>query len=92
MKLFLNTSIAKRATASIIDGKGKIVSQVTTDSPLLAIEKVLKKANLKLTDINNFEAHPGPGSYTGLRVGAAIINALNFALGKKVRNVEIKYE
>jgi len=92
MKLFLNTSIAKRATASIIDEKGKIVSQVTTDFPLLAIEKVLKKAKLKLAAIDEFEAHPGPGSFTGLRVGAAIINALNFALGKKVRNVEIKYE
>jgi hypothetical protein len=32
------------------------------------------------------------GSFTGLRVGAAVVNTLNFALGRKVKLKELKYE
>lgn len=43
------------------------------------IEKVLKKQKLKLEDIISIEINTGPGSFTGLRVGATIANALSFS-------------
>lgn len=91
MKLYLDTSQAKKAKVELID-KNKIVDSLTTDSPLDSIEKILKKNNLKVEDIEDIDFHQGPGSFTGLRVGAAVANTLNWALGRKFRSSEIKYK
>lgn len=91
MKLYLDTSVAKKAKIDLIDGDKKIDS-LTTDSPLKSIDKILKKNNLKLKDIGEFDYNTGPGSFTGLRVGAAVINTLNWALKKKTKSKEIKYQ
>ena len=53
------------------------------------IDKVLKSNNINLSDINKIKVNTGPGSFTGLRVGISIANALGFFLkipinGKKV--------
>ena len=44
----------------------------------------LEKENLKQEDITEVEVNPGPGSFTGTRIGVTIANALGFALGIKV--------
>ena len=54
----------------------------------------------KIKDISEIEVNTGPGSFTGLRVGVSIANALGWALGipvngkdlKKGEVVDIKYE
>lgn len=91
MKINLDTSVAKKAEAQLIQ-KGKILDSVETDSPLTSIDKLLKKNNLKLEDIEEFDFNPGPGSFTGIRVGSAVAQTLNWALGRKVRPKEIKYK
>ena len=53
------------------------------------VEKVLKGKGLTLKDIDSIEVNTGPGSFTGIRVGMSIANALSFSLkipvnGKKV--------
>jgi len=67
-------------------------SQVT----LVLIDRLLKKNNLKPTDIEEIEVNTGPGSFTGTRVGVAIANALGFGLevkvnGSKTKNATPKY-
>ncbi len=91
MKLHLDTSIGKKAKASLIEN-GKVTDSITTNSPLVSIDKLLKKHKLKLEDIKDIDYNQGPGSFTGLRVGAAVVNTLNFALGRKVKPKELKYE
>lgn len=91
MKINLDTSIAKKAKAELIQ-KGKVLDSVETDSPLTSIDKLLKKNNLELEDIEEFDFNPGPGSFTGIRVGAAVVNTLNFALGHRKQVRELKYE
>lgn len=44
------------------------------------IEKLLEKEKLTLHDLDAIEVNPGPGSFTGIRVGISIANALGFAL------------
>ena len=92
MKLFLNTVVAKKAVASLIDEKGKVVDQETAHEPLVAIEKLLKKNKIALADLDEISAHPGPGSFTGLRIGSAVVQTLNFVLGKKPNPPKIFYK
>ncbi|MBU4016398.1 tRNA (adenosine(37)-N6)-threonylcarbamoyltransferase complex dimerization subunit type 1 TsaB [Patescibacteria group bacterium] len=44
------------------------------------IEKILKEKKLKLQDISGIQVNPGPGSFTGIRVGLTIANTLAFLL------------
>lgn len=61
---------------------GKQKAQVV----LPLIDQLLKKHNLTLQDIHAIEVNTGPGSFTGLRVGIAIANALAFSLNISVNN------
>ena len=54
------------------------------------IEKLLKKNNLEYKDLRGIEVETGPGSFTGLRVGVAVANALGFALKIPVNNKKIE--
>ena len=92
MKLFLNTTVAKKAVVSLIDQKGKVIATKKGEDPLIAIDALLKKTNTRLQDLEEISAHPGPGSFTGLRVGATIAQTLNFALGKKTKPPNLRYE
>ena len=44
------------------------------------IEEILKKHNLRLKDISAIHINPGPGSFTGIRVGLTIASTLAFLL------------
>ena len=53
------------------------------------IEKIIKNSKASLRDIDEIKVETGPGSFTGLRVGISIANALSFALGKKVNGKKL---
>lgn len=52
------------------------------------IDKLLKKNGLKITDIDGIEIYSSNGSFTGIRVGVSIANALSFALGIPIRSFD----
>lgn len=54
--------------------------RVHTKSATLMIQKVIKDANLSMQDLDAVVISDGPGSYTGLRVGASIAKGLCFGL------------
>lgn len=68
------------------------------ESALNLISRLCNDANIDIKDVDEINVEEGPGSYTGLKVGASIANALSFALQKKVNNknlgelVEPRYE
>ncbi len=49
-----------------------------------AIEAVIKDNNISIRDIDLFAISKGPGSFTGLRIGVATLNALAWALKKNI--------
>lgn len=51
---------------------------------LKLVKKIIEKNDLKIEDIDEIEVNPGPGSFTGIKVGISIANALGFSLGVKV--------
>lgn len=80
-----------------IKRKGKLLSEVVektdqrtkSQNALPLIEKLLKQQKLQLADLSAIDVNPGPGSFTGVRVGVSIANALGWILsipvnGKKV--------
>lgn len=59
------------------------------------IEEILKKNKLDYKDLEAIEVEAGPGSFTGLRVGVSVANALGYSLqipvnGKKIED-ELNY-
>lgn len=65
---------------------------------LSLIDQLLKEHKLSFSDMTDIQVNEGPGSFTGLRVGISIANALSYALkipvnGKKIQHlVNAKYQ
>ncbi len=86
MKLFIDTSAMNTAHIALeIDGKRyeKVSESKVMKSQMVLpmIEEILREQKRKLTDITAITVATGPGSFTGLRVGATVANALGYLLG-----------
>lgn len=101
MKLYFDTSDNQKTTVRMDDLE--IISPTTINRSqqlLPLIQRMLKDYGKTVKDISEIEFNPGPGSYTGLKVGAAIANTLGLVLNipvngqdvLKVGPVEPKYE
>lgn len=53
------------------------------------IERLLKKAKIDIGDINELKVERGPGSFTGVRIGVSIANALGLSNLAKINNKNI---
>jgi tRNA threonylcarbamoyladenosine biosynthesis protein TsaB len=85
MKLYIDTSDATKIVVGINKARFEAASKQDKSQRLLPfIQEVLKKENYTLKDIKSIEVNTGPGSFTGLRVGISVANALGWALGVKV--------
>ena len=77
----------------IIDGKKTVsFSQsklLKSEACLPLLDKLLKKNKINIENIDEIQVKEGPGSFTGLRVGASIANALSYLLKIPVNNKKI---
>jgi tRNA threonylcarbamoyladenosine biosynthesis protein TsaB len=87
MVLKIDTTNTEEITVSLKDQKtakeDTLVSRQQKGSQVLLpmIVKILKKNKANFKDISQIKVNPGPGSFTGTRVGVAVANALGYALG-----------
>lgn len=77
---------------------GKIIKSLSEENEygsqvlLPLIDRILKTENLKYENLDGVEVQTGPGSFTGLRVGVSVANALGFALNIPVNGKKIETE
>lgn len=81
-------STAKAAAVALLDGERLIAKDMNNDgnthscSLLPMLEKLLLDSGLSVDDIELFAASSGPGSFTGVRIGAATLKGLAFGRGR----------
>jgi tRNA threonylcarbamoyladenosine biosynthesis protein TsaB len=90
--LAVDTTTGSGSAALVEDGRVRaeigIESFGTHSSRLPAsIEVLLKSLPWTLADLDGFAVTPGPGSFTGIRIGLSTIQAFAFASGKPVAPV-----
>lgn len=95
MILYINTQDMKKVEVSLKKGD-KVVdiledfNQFGSQVLLSLIDKLLKQNNLEYKDLKGIEVATGPGSFTGLRVGVSVANALGYSLGIPVNNKDLE--
>lgn len=76
--------------------EGKVVKSLSEENEygsqalLPLIEKLFQSEKVDFKDLKGIEVETGPGSFTGLRVGVSVANALGFALGIPVNGKKIE--
>ncbi len=84
MKILAFDSTAKAASAAVCDGEKLLalynVDNGLTQSELLLpmIESLMASLKLDYSDISIFATSTGPGSFTGVRIGVALLKGLAF--------------
>lgn len=86
MILFIDTSDFNALTLIAVNDKGfkKLSSKVEFNENYKTnefLQKFLKREKIKLESIEKIIVCSGPGSFTGLRVGVSLAQALGFGLG-----------
>ena len=93
--MYIDTKDKKLISVSLKDN-GKIVKSLSEENEfgsqvlLPLIEKILAEEKKDFKDLEAIEVETGPGSFTGLKVGAAVANSLAFALGIPVNGKKIE--
>ncbi len=101
MILHIDTSDSEKIVVGLDKKKYEADSREEKSQKLLSfIDEIFTKEGKKIEDINEITVNTGPGSFTGLRVGVSVANALGWVLGVTVNRknvqkgevVDIKYE
>ncbi|HZJ18074.1 MAG TPA: tRNA (adenosine(37)-N6)-threonylcarbamoyltransferase complex dimerization subunit type 1 TsaB, partial [Patescibacteria group bacterium] len=89
--LVIDTATMDIKASLIVNGKSYSLRKKAQKAQILLplIEEILRKHNLFLQDISRIKVNTGPGSFTGLRVGISIANALGVFLGIPINNKKI---
>ncbi len=101
MILYINTKEKDKTEITIKNGSLVIdqmeaVNKHGSQVLLGLIDRILKKNNLDSSDLTAVEVEIGPGSFTGIRVGVSVAQALGFALNIPVNGqinkiLQVKY-
>ncbi len=101
MVLYINTKEQKSISVSLKkdlpEGKQVVaelseINEYGSQVLLPLIFKLLRTTNSKLQTLQGIEVETGSGSFTGLRVGVSVANALGFSLNTPVNGKKIETE
>ena len=99
MVLHIDTKDQKKVVVSLRqDQGGKVVRSLSEDRKygsqvlLSLITKLLYLKKMSFEDLDEIRVETGPGSFTGLRVGVSVANALGYSLGIPVNKKKLETE
>jgi len=82
LKLYIDTSDREKIIIGIDEKRFETSAKEKSSQKLLPfIDQILTSEGRSVKDIKEIEVNTGPGSFTGLRIGVAVANALGFGLG-----------
>lgn len=84
----VKVSLEKNGQKTDKESDQKFGSQVL----LNLVEEILADASLEKAELTEIKVATGPGSYTGIRVGVAVANALAYGLGITVNGKEVEMD
>ncbi|GHV38766.1 tRNA (adenosine(37)-N6)-threonylcarbamoyltransferase complex dimerization subunit type 1 TsaB [Clostridia bacterium] len=90
MKILAIDTTSKACSAAVVT-EDTVLGEIFTDckmdhstSLLPSVDLILKRLSLTLSDMDYLACTCGPGSFTGVRIGAAAVKGLSMASGKKI--------
>lgn len=85
MKIYIDSTDNTKSIIRIGDKEYTRIVESPRDQDVLGfLLHCLEEQNIRPENIDEIEVNPGPGSFTGTRVGVAIANMLSYALEIKV--------
>ncbi|KUK83655.1 MAG: YdiC [Microgenomates bacterium 39_6] len=88
-RLFIDTSDNKKIILALDKKRKTIEVEKKNKSLLKNINLFLKEEGVGLDSLGQIEINPGPGSFTGLRVGFSVANLLGWYFGIPVNGLMI---
>ena len=93
MMLAVETTAAIASVALLKDGallaeREADAGKKHAETLLPLIDELLEENGVAISQIDLFAVDVGPGSFTGVRIGVSLVNALAFAAGKQVVAVD----
>ncbi len=90
MKLYIDSSNSEKIIVGLDEKKFETEARQEASQRLLPfIDEILKKEGASINQITEIEVNPGPGSFTGLRVGVSVANTLGWVLKIPVNGKDI---
>jgi len=81
MKLYIDTTDNCKTIVTLDEFRLEKVTDFRKSQQLLTlIEQILKEKKKTLKEIDEIQVNLGPGSFTGIRVGLSVANALSWFL------------
>ena len=89
MLLALDTTSAVATAALFRDGllveeRSADASKKHVETALPLIDELLETNDVSIDEIDEFAVDIGPGSFTGVRIGVSLVNALAFTTGRRI--------
>ncbi len=97
MVLYINTKDQKQIVVSL-KKDGEVIKSLSEENEygsqvlLPLISKILDRKKLMFGNLEEVEVETGPGSFTGIRVGVSVANALGYSLGIPVNGKKMEVD
>ena len=95
MNLTIDTRNSKEVKV-ILEKEGSVIEEVSlssngrAESVINLLHRALEKSKTDVQEIKTITFEKGPGSYTGLKAGVAVANALSFALNIPINKLPVE--
>jgi len=70
--------------SALVEERAADAGRKHAETALPLIDELLEANGVSIGDIDLFAVDIGPGSFTGVRIGVSLVNALAFAMGKRI--------